>query len=76
MVGLGFPTTFTTPSEAALAAKSTGSPQPRIHFLIVDVKRACVLTTGSMSVMTILHQSSLPHLEQASKAAAGAGASA
>ena len=56
MVGLGFPTTFTTPSEAALAAKSTGSPQPRIHFLIVDVKRACALTTGSMSVMAMLRQ--------------------
>jgi len=33
--------------------------QPRIHFLIVDVKQARALTTGSMSDIAIYHQPSV-----------------
>jgi hypothetical protein len=39
----------------ALAAKSTGVPT-KIGFLVVDVKQASRLTTGSMSVMAIFRQ--------------------
>ena len=45
-----------TEVAGALAAKVHWESQPKIHFLIVDVKQASAITTRSMNVIAMFHQ--------------------